>query len=70
MKLPDLRKDNIFVVSLVTPGNYTLAELERLRTLMDNSGWWVLAPGAELPPVKGIERVRNDHDRTLMMRRE
>jgi hypothetical protein len=70
VKLPDLRKDNIFVVSLVTPGNYTPAELQRLKTLMDNSGWWVLAPGADLPPVEGIERVRNDDGRTLMMRRE
>lgn len=69
-KLPDLRADNIFVVSLVTPAAYTPVELQRLKALMDNSGWWVLAPGSELPPVPGIERVRNENDHSVMLRRE
>ena len=68
--LPRLRAENVFVTSMVAPAAYKADELEALKTLMENSGVWVLAPGAALPPVEGIERVRNVTRRPLMLARK
>lgn len=67
--LPRLREENVLMVSMVSPADYTPSELHQLHALMDNSRLWVLAPGAALPPVDGFERVRNDTRKPLAMLR-